>query len=513
MDVPHKSLSAMKKILVNHTVWQTRIAITQDGRLENIYYSAKEDLERSFFKGTVIKVFPGIQTAFIDIGQERAGFLHISDIDRDLMIKRMSKFSQMDDEDVPAKKQKNSSQGRMADISKFLKEGEPILVQVNKEPVYEKGAKLTTCFTLPGRFIVLMPNIPRIGISKKIENMDERKRLKEIVRAMLPEGMGCIIRTTSEGRVAHELEKDVVYLVSEWKQIEKKFTESQPKARLHDDLDISLQVVRDHLDDQVECIISDDKNNQAELYRFIKNSAPEYTQRVKLYASDTMPLFDYYEIEDQIEEALEKKVQLVSGGSLIIETTEAMTVIDVNTGKFIGKGTLEETILKTNLEAAEEVARQLRLRNIGGLIVIDFIDMAVPANRQKLFNFFEKILKERDKFQSVVLKISEFGLVQMTRKRSGKTLAQQLMKNCEHCHGTGMVKSAQTEALSILTEIHREILVGTLVKSFSILVHPSVFDYITANGYNAILEFERLIGGKITLVQDKNVRMNEFATE
>lgn len=504
----------MKKILINHTSWQTRIAITEDNRLENIYYSAQESLERSFFKGVVIKVLPGIQTAFVDIGQDRAGFLHISDIDRDLAIKRMSKFTQIIDEDeVTQQTKKPKIPYQKPDIAKLLKEGESILVQVGKEPVYEKGAKLTTCFTLPGRFIVLMPNIPRIGISKKIENIEERRRLKDIVRVLLPEGMGCIIRTTSQERESTEIEKDVAYLVALWKDIEKKFTDGQPKERLYNDLDISLQVVRDSLDDQVECIITDDKKNQAEIYRFIKNIAPEYTQRVKLYVSNNTPLFDYYEVEQQIEDALEKKVQLPSGGSLIIETTEAMTVIDVNTGKFIGKSTLEDTILKTNLEAAEGIARQLRLRNIGGLIVIDFIDMAIPANRQKLFNFFEKILRERDKFQSVVLKISEFGLVQMTRKRSGKTLRQILTRDCTECCGTGAVKAIQTEAFTILMALSKSILLGEINKKFSIALHPSVFDYITTNGYNAILEFERLVNGKITLIRDKNLAIHEYTIE
>lgn len=507
----------MKKILINHNTWQTRIAITENGRLENVYFSAKETLERAFFKGTVTKVLAGIQTAFVDIGQERAGFLHISDIDRDLAIRKMSKLTQIecdDDQVVESKKSKSSYQKQ--DISKALKEGDTILVQVGKEPVYEKGAKLTTCFTLPGRFIVLMPNIPRIGISKKIENQDERRRLKDIVQSHLPEGMGCIIRTTSENRGAQEIDKDIQYLVKMWRTIEKDFAKAKPQDRLHDDLDISLQIVRDFLDDQVESIITDDKKNQAEIYQFIKHIAPEYTHTVHLYTNTQIPILDFYGVESQIEEALDRRVTLQSGGSLIIESTEAMTVIDVNTGKFIGKANLEETILKTNLEAALEVARQLRLRNIGGLIVIDFIDMAIPANRQKLFLYFEKILRERDKFQSVVLKVSEFGLVQMTRKRSGKTLLQRLMDTCPRCDGLGVIKSVQTESYTVLSKIWHSLTQRTIPateKIIAIQVNPAIFEHITTSAYNTILELERVVGKKITLISNKNFAISEYAFE
>lgn len=491
----------MKKIIINDAVWQTRIAITNDGVLENMYYASPADqtLERAFYKGTVAKVLPGIQTAFVDIGQERAGFLHISEIDRELAIEKFSKTAQLDEEEpitrIPRKK---------LDIANILKEGDSILVQVSKEPVYEKGAKLTTCFTLPGRYLVLMPNIPRIGVSKKIENRDERKRLRDIVRANLPEGMGAIIRTTSEDRKEADLIKDINYLVQTWNTIQKKYASAQPKERLYEDLPLTLQIVRDHLDEDVEAVICDNKETQKTIYSFIKLTAPELTQVIKQYRGKT-ELFDFYGIEKQIKEALDKKVHLKSGGSLIVETTEAMTVIDVNTGRFTGKKNMEDTIFKTNMEAAEEVARQLRLRNIGGLIVIDFIDMAVPANRQKVFRFFEKILKERDKFQSVVLKISEFGLVQMTRKRSGKTLQQLLTDTCTCCHGLGFIKSVQTDAYEILRNVHQEMQHHKPSGAITIQLNPDIFDYISKTEYNAILALEKEFDIKITLSMDKKL--------
>jgi ribonuclease G len=499
----------MKKIIINDTVWQTRIAIAQDGVLENMYYASPADqtLERAYYKGTVAKVLPGIQTAFVDIGQERAGFLHISEIDRELAIEKFSKTTQLDEDEpitrVPRKK---------LDIANILKEGDSILVQVSKEPVYEKGAKLTTCFTLPGRYLVLMPNIPRIGVSKKIENRDERHRLRDIVRANLPEGMGAIIRTTSEDRKESDLIKDINYLVQTWNMIQKRYASAQPKERIYEDLPLTLQIVRDHLDEDVEAVICDNKETQKNLHNFVKLTAPELTHLIKQYRGKT-DLFDFYGVEKQIREALEKKIHLKSGGSLILETTEAMTVIDVNTGRFTGKKNMEDTIFKTNMEAAEEAARQLRLRNIGGLIVIDFIDMAIAANRQKVFRFFEKILRERDKFQSVVLKISEFGLVQMTRKRSGKTLQQLLTDVCTCCHGLGFIKSVQVDSYEVLRHLSQEMENQKPSGTITIQLNPDVFDYISKTEYNAILALEKEFGTKITLSMDKKLSRHSYHIE
>lgn len=501
----------MKKILINENPWQTRIAITEGTTLQNIYFSAhaQESLERSFFKGIVTKVLPGMQTAFIDIGQARSGFLHISEIDRELAIEKISKHSALLEDESP--KQKRPSRQRL-EISKILKEGDPILVQVSKEPIYEKGAKLTTCFTLPGRFIVLMPNIPRTGISKKIESAEERLRLRNLVKEHLPEGMGAIIRTTSDGRNETEIIKDIHFLVAIWNDIQKKLAVAKPKEKLHEDLPLSLQVVRDHLNDDVESVITDSKENLDSLVRFIKNIAPEHSHKIKFY-QEHANIFEVFNIDKQIEQALDKKVELKSGGSLIIEAAEAMTVVDVNTGRFIGKTNLEETILKTNLEAAYEVARQLRLRNIGGLIVIDFIDMATAANKQKLFNYFEKTLRELDKFQSVVLKISEFGLVQMTRKRSGKTLQQQLTETCTTCKGAGFVRSLQTQCYSILRILRQRLASHLANNKIVVNLNPAIFNFVTSTQYNTIFELEKLYKCKITLLSNNDLRLSEYKIE
>lgn len=492
----------MKKILINEEPWQTRIAITREGSLQNIYFSshATQTLERSYFKGTISKVLPGIQTAFVDIGQEKAGFLHISEIDRELAIQRMSGSEQLDDIEEDDTPRRESIRHEM-DISKILHEGESILVQVSKEPVYEKGAKLTTCFTLPGRFIVLMPNIPRIGISKKIEEREERQRLRELLLNNLPEGMGAIIRTTCEHKGAGEILQDLRYLIETWENIQKSFQEAVPTAKIYEDIDPTLQAVRDHLDNDVEAVICDNKETQSKIYKFVKSIAREHANKIKLYHGK-QPLFEHYGVEKQIQEALQKKVPLSSGGSIIIETTEAMTVIDVNTGRYTGSTNLEETILKTNLEASEEIVRQLRLRNIGGLIVIDFIDMASSHNRQKLFKYLEKTLKERDKFQSVVLRVSEFGLVQMTRKRSGKTLIQQMTNTCDCCHGSGFMASIQTETYALLRNLKHDLERQKLSGIITLTVPQKILEYITLTEYNAILLLEKNYKCTITLISE-----------
>lgn len=499
----------MKKILISVNPWQTRVAILREGRLQNIYFDSprSQHLERSFFKGIVSKVLPGIQTAFVDIGQERAGFLHISEVDRELAVQRMAGADELADMSVAGEKPVSSRQPH--DIGKIFKEGESVLVQVSKEPIYEKGAKLSTCFTLPGRFIVLLPNIPRLAISKKIEDREERARLKELILKHLPDGMGAIIRTSCDGATERALLRDLNYLLSTWDTIQKDFARVQEVKKVYEDIPLMLQVVRDHLDDDVEAVITDDKDARSKIYQFVKRSAPEFSDRVKLYTGK-QDIFEKFYLFKQLDEALSHKVDLESGGSIIIETTQSMTVVDVNTGRFIGKARQEDTILKTNLEAAEEIVRQLRLRNIGGLIVIDFIDMATPAHRQKLFRFFEKTLRERDKFQSVVLKVSEFGLVQMTRKRSGKTLVQQLTDTCPTCSGLGFIKSIETQTYRVLAKIKEEIGSKSFSGPIKLKLHPATFEHIVHDEYDAILYLEKQFSVKITLESDEQLSIGQF---
>ena len=505
----------MKKILITIEPWEKRIAVTRDDELENVYFSSSTDnvIERSFFKGVVSKVFSGIQTAFVDIGQERAGFLHISEVDRELMIHKIDGADQLDIMKEQEEGDGEQTKYRSAkDIGTLFKEGEEILVQVSKEPIGEKGAKLTTCFTLPGRFIVLMPNVGRICISKKIGDAQERARLKEIIEKHLPAGMGAIVRTSSEDATEQEIYTDINFLLNDWKEILDRYTKASAKTKIYEDLDLPIQVVRDHLDKDIEMIITDNKQNQDQLYQYLKNVAPEFRYKVLLY-EESKNLFDHFNISKQIERALCAKVFLKSGGSIVIESTEAMTSIDVNTGRFTGKKDLEDTILKTNMEAAKEIVRQLRLRNIGGLIVIDFIDMNDLKNRQKLVESFEQALKKYDKFQSVVLAVSEFGLVQMTRKRSGKTLSHQLTKECEQCHGHGRIKSIKTESYEILRRVAQEMALFKNSKSVTVKVHPDIFDFIASIEYDSILNFEQKHGFDVVFQSQLDFAVNQYKIE
>lgn len=498
----------MKRILINKDAWQTRVAILNNERLQDIYFDThnKEDLDRCFFKGRVSKVLPGIQTAFVDIGQHKAGFLHISEIDRALATEKVVEFLQIEDtrEEFTEREIKSS-----IDISKIFNEGEEILVQVIKEPIHEKGAKLSTCFTLPGKFLVLMPNIPHLGVSKKIESKEERARLRDLLQVNLPPGMGAIVRTTAESRDPKDLIKDLAFLISTWSSIQKKFKKAKPCEKIYEDLPVSLRAVRDHLDVDVDGVICDDQDELKSLHKFVKNLTPEQINKLRFY-SGPPSLFDRFSIDEQIEKALQKKVVLKSGGSLIIESTEAMTVIDVNTGKYIGSSSLEETILKTNLEAADEIVTQLRLRNIGGLIVIDFIDMASQSNRFKLSRFLEKTLKEKDKYQSVTLKISEFGLVQMTRKRSGKTLLQQLTKVCHDCSGLGFVKSIPSISFQVLRHFKAEAIRKSFTGSVVLEVSSKVFEYLVHQEYQAILQLEKQLGCKAVIECNDNFEDDQF---
>ncbi len=494
----------MKKILINRNPWQTRVAVLREDKLQDIYFDSKSkiDLERCYFKGKIAKVLPGIQTAFVDIGQEKAGFLHITEVDRALAAEKTPGYGTGATPEETAQIDRRIK--RDMDISKIFIEGEDVLVQVSKEPVYGKGAKLTTCFTLPGRLIVLMPNVPQIGISKKIDDRAERTRLKEILHDNLPSGMGAVIRTTAEDKDVREIRKDIAVQMMIWRSILKKFKTAAPGEKVHEDIPLPLRVVRDHLDKDVDLVLTDNAEDQKNIYSFVKNTTPEQNNKVRLYHGPPS-LFQRFDIDRQIEEALQKKVSLRSGGSLIIESTEAMTVVDVNTGRYTGKTNLEETILKTNLEAAEEIVTQLRLRNIGGLIVIDFIDMANPANRQKLSRFLEKTLRERDKFQTVALKVSEFGLVQMTRKRSGKTLVQQLTKPCDACESYGFVKSPSTLSYQLLQNFTERVREDHISGPITVGIPSDVFDHLVNREYTSLLALEKDIKGKLILEKDEEL--------
>ena len=448
--------------------------------------------------------------------------MHISEVDRTLVRQRVKSINEEKrgdkEEDYDEKSYLDKHYLKNVNIADVFKEGDEFLVQVSKEPVKAKGAKLTTCFSIPGRFIILMPNIPKIGISKKIIDFEERKRLKAIMAELLPDDVGCIIRTTSAYKSESDIKADVEYLLHILKSILNKYKTAQVGDILYHDIDIVYQVIRDHLNDKINTIECDDKIIYEQLVNFIKYHCPEFVSKIKFYDNSDQSLFDYYNVEKQIQKSLHSKVELSNGVSIVLESTEAMTVVDVNTGRFIGNDNLDETLLKTNLEAAKEIVRQLKLRNIGGLIVIDFIDMTNYVHRNRLFSFFEKTLREEDHSQSVVLKISEFGLVQMTRKRTGKTPKEQLMENCCHCSGTGSVKSLIARSYELLRILERDIhekknfMVGAAYTCI-ITLHKSISDYLLLHEFEGMLYFKKKYNVAIVMNNSHEEHINAYHFE
>lgn len=499
----------MKKILISNEPWQIRAAVIENNILSDIQFQASGDieLERSFFKGKIQRILPGIQTAFVEIHCKKAGFLHITEVDRSCAYQRLltgQDLEESDDVDVPEKPIASTP-----DISNIFTEGQEVLVQVIKEPIFEKGAKLSTCFTIPGKFCVLMANIPHIGVSRKIENREERARLKEIASNCLEQDMGVIIRTTAEGRSELDIKRDLQYLIATWREIQDRFRGAKVGEKLHQDLPLALRMIREHLDDQTAEVIFDNSTDFDISYAFLKKFMPEQVSKLTLYSGKT-PFFEHFGVEKQIDELLEKKVTLKSGGSLIIETTEAMTVIDVNSGKYVGNNKLEDTVFKINMEAAEEVVRQLRLRNIGGIIVIDFIDMSSFSNKNKLCRLLEKTLKERDKLKSVALKVSEFGIVQMTRKRTGKTIVQQLAQSCGNCQAKGFVKSEGMLSYQVLRGIKKE-LATKKYKKTEVQVSEEVFNFLSSDVQASLIELEKLLNTKIILGLCEKYKKAQFS--
>ncbi len=415
-----------KEIIVEVGLIETRVAILEDGKLVEIHVERKQErkIVGNIYKGKTENVLPGMQAAFIDIGEEKNSFLYVDDL--------------ISDEDLP--------------IEKKLFTGEKLLVEVIKEPIKPKGSRVTTNITIPGRYLVLMPKSKNIGISRKIEDEEERERLKKIVQEIKPPDMGVIIRTASEGKEKEDLERDLKFLISTWETILKKSAILPAPSLLYEDLSLIYRTIRDLFTTDVERFIIDSEEEYKKILEFLEGFAPHLKDRVYLFR-ELDNIFEYFGIEDEIRKALRKRVWLKCGGYIFIDQTEALTVIDVNTGKYVGKSKLSETILRTNLEAAEEIARQLRLRDIGGIIIIDFIDMEDKEDEQKVIEKLEEALS-KDKTKTNIVDITKLGLLEMTRKRVRRDLGQMLMVNCSHCDGTGRAFSETTVHAMVLRKLH-----------------------------------------------------------
>ena len=508
-----------EEILINVTPQETRIAIVENGVLQEVYIerSRKRGLVGNIYKGRISRVLPGMQAAFVDIGLERTGFLHVSDV--------VETF-----EDVEAEATISPIQNMT--IDSMLREGNDILVQVIKDPLGTKGARLTTRISIPSRYLVFVPDQHTIGISQRIEDEQERNRLRQIISnyktdvqkmaaggedkiimhtavkevEMLNKG-GFIVRTAAEGVSDEDIHRDIEFLHKLWESIQIRAKNTFPPGIIYEDLPLVMRTMRDLVHSEIEKVRIDSKETFRRVIEFTRHFIPEFLGRVEYYPGER-PILDLYSVEDEIQKALNKKVQLKSGGHMVIDQTEAMTTIDVNTGAFVGHRNLEETIFKTNLEAAQAIARQLRLRNLGGIIIIDFIDMQESDHGRQVLRSLEKNL-ERDHSKYTLSELTSLGLVQLTRKRTRESLEHVLCESCPTCSGRGTIKTSETVCYEIFREILREVRQFDAQKLL-VVASQSVVDMLLDDESTSIAELEEFIGRPITFQVEPKYTQEQY---
>jgi ribonuclease G len=470
-----------EEILVNVTPQETRVAVVENGVLQEVLIERanRRGLVGNIYNGRVSRVLPGMQAAFVDIGLERAAFLHASDIAA-----------------PPVAGAGETTQEEA--ITQLLREGQTLPVQVIKDPLGTKGARLTTHITIPSRYLVFMPEATNVGVSQRIEDEAERQRLKDLVLSFRGEEQpgGYIVRTAAEGAAPEAVRADILFLRKLWASIQERARDTGVGEVIHEDLTLSIRVLRDLLDSDVEKLRIDSRETHQKATRFVEQFIPELSVQIEYYPGER-PIFDLYGVDDEIDKALERKVQLKSGGHLVIDQTEAMTTIDVNTGAYLGHRNLEETIFKTNLEAAQAIARQLRLRNLGGIIIIDFIDMVQEEHKRQVLRALEKSL-EKDHAKSHISEVSSLGLVQMTRKRTRESLEHVLCEACPMCSGRGSVKTAETVCYEVFREIIREARQFD-AEQLLVLASQEVIDLLLDEQSTSLAELETFVGRPIKL--------------
>ncbi|HEY3363728.1 MAG TPA: Rne/Rng family ribonuclease [Symbiobacteriaceae bacterium] len=485
-----------KEILVSVDLDETRAAVLEDGELVEIFVErpVHQRVVGNIYKGKVENVLPGMQAAFVDIGLERNSFLYVDDA--------LPGRAEVEGESVGA------TPAKPLTIKEVVRPAQEIIVQVAKEPIGTKGARVTRHITLPGRFLVLMPHVDYIGVSRRIADERERERLKQLAASVKPAGAGLIVRTVAEGTQEEELKKDAAFLVRLWERISARATSAPAPSLLHHDLGLVHRVVRDWFDDTVSQFTIDDKDEYVKAQEVLDLHAPHLKDRLKLYTRTDQSLFDFYTIEIEIDKALKKRVWLKSGGYIVIDQTEALTAIDVNTGKFVGTTNLADTVFKTNMEAAKEIARQLRLRDIGGIIIIDFIDMEIIDHRQKVLKTLEDELR-LDRTRANVLGLTQLGLVEMTRKKSRQNLDEAMMRPCHYCDGRGKLLSEDTMARRVRAEIRR-IMKQSSSEALLMEVHPSVAALLIGTGGANLKGLEAELGKTIYVRGNNDVHLEQM---
>lgn len=482
-----------KEILINVSPREVRAAVVDDGVLQDflIERASRRGLVGNIFKGHVSRVLPGMQAAFVDIGLERTAFLHASDI-------ALPQNFGADMQDQP-----------QANVRELVSEGSEILVQILKEPIGDKGARLTTFITIPSRYLVLMTRRTGLGVSARIEDAAERVRLKEVMESLLPadSDYGYIIRTAADGAEPDALKADKLFVDRLWEIVNRKGAESPCGRVVHEDLPLPVRVIRDLVNRDIDRVLVDSEEWLKKLKDFAETFAPDLLPVLELYTG-RRPLLDLYGIEDEIERALTRKVELKSGGYVVFDQTEAMTTVDVNTGGYVGRGNLEETLFRTNLEAAVAIARQLRLRNLGGMVIIDFIDMEAEVHREQVLLALEAALAS-DHAKTQITQVSPLGLVEMTRKRTQESLEHVMCQPCPTCHARGYIKTPESICYEIFREIlrqHRQIEFGELV----VLAHEDVIEMLLDEESSALAELADLVGKPISLQTQASNAQDQF---
>ncbi len=478
------------ELLINVTPQETRVATIENGMLQEVIIerASRRGLVCNIYKGKVCRVLPGMQAAFLDIGLDRTAFLHLSDI-------------------ITADEKKSDEQELT--ITDVLRDGQDILVQVVKDPMGTKGARLTTHITIPARYLVYMPNSSHIGVSQKLEDETERERLKGIIKSFLPEfnGGGYIVRTVAEGISEKAVHADMAFLQKLWGSIQENSKAVPIGSLVYEDLPLAMKVMRDIAYSNIDAIRIDSRETYNKVIKFANKFIPELAPKIEYYPGER-PIFDLYGVEDEIQKALQSKIKLKSGGYLIIDQTEAMTTVDINTGGYVGNRNLEETIFKTNLEATQAIVRQLKLRNLGGIIIIDFIDMKDAEHRRQVLRAFEKAL-EKDHAKTCITEVSNLGLLEMTRKRTRESLEHILCEPCPVCNGKGTVKTVETVAFEIFREIIREARQFDTPKLL-VLTSRKVGDYLMDEESSAIAELEEFMQCSIQLQIDNEYNQEQY---
>ncbi|PIE59224.1 MAG: ribonuclease [Desulfobulbus propionicus] len=492
-------------ILINATSFENRIALVEHGDLREFHVErlSERGLIGNIYLGRVVRVLPGIDAAFVDIGLERTGFLYVNDA----VVLASSTFRSAMNKNGQEAHDQWEADNREYAINDLVQENQTILVQIAKEPIGSKGARLTCNITLPCRNLVYMPLSDHVGISRKIEDENVRQQLRDKIHNLRPPGAGFIIRTVAENISSDELEADMEFLLLLWDELLSASKKSAAPSLIYKDLDIILRSVRDFFTESIDKLIIDDHDVYTRLLNYAKTFAPHLQEKITLHDSPA-PLFESYGIEVDIQSALDKKVWLRSGGYIVIEPTEALTVIDVNTGRFVGKNDLAETIFKTNMEAVKEIPHQLRLRNIGGIIIIDFIDMDDEQNREELYNAFLKAMEE-DKSKVNILKLSEFGLVQMTRKRLSESLSQIMCEPCLYCGGEGFIKSGKTVCYEIFRKLDRDAKKISASRA-AIKVHPHIAEMLLNDEACYLEELEQVTGKIFTITSVPDIHIKRY---